>query len=59
MTVEEQRKFNKETEQQAINLVKTLKWYHANKVPSKACVLVEDILPIIIDYISKERLITY
>ena len=59
MTVEEQRKFNKETEQQAINLAKTLKWYHANKVPSKARVLVEDILPIIIDYISKERLITY
>jgi hypothetical protein len=56
MTTEELRKFNKETEQQAIELVKTLKWYQANKVPSKACVLVEDILPIIINYISKERL---
>lgn len=56
MTIEELRKFNKETEQQAIELAKTLKWYQANKAPSKACVLVEDILPIIINYISKERL---
>lgn len=57
MTAEEQRKFNKETEQQAIELLKTLKWYQANKVPSKACVLVEEILPIIINYIHKERLL--
>lgn len=56
MTKEDIRKVNKETEQQAIELVKTLKWYQASKVPSKACVLVEDILPIIINYISKERL---
>ena len=53
MNIEELRKFDKETEQQAIELVKTLKWYQANKVPAKACVLVEDILPLIINYISK------
>lgn len=56
MTTEELRKFNKETEQQAIEIVKTLKWYQTVKEPGKASVLVEDILPIIINYISKERL---
>lgn len=56
MTTEELRKFNKETEQQAIEIVKTLKWHQTVKEPGKASVLVEDILPIIINYISKERL---
>lgn len=56
MTLEEQRKFNKENEQIAQDIVGKLKWYQSSKIPNKACVLVEDILPIIVDYVSKERL---
>lgn len=56
MTPEEQRKFNKENEQLAQDIIGKLKWYQSSKIPNKACVLVEDILPIISEYISKERL---
>ena len=56
MTLEEQRKFNKENEQIAQDIVGKLKWYQSSKIPNKACVLVEDILPIIVNYVSKERL---
>lgn len=57
MNIEELRKFNKETEQLAIEMIKTLKWYQTVKEPGKASVLVEDILPIITNFISKERLL--
>ena len=56
MTLEEQRKFDKENEQLAQDIVGKLKWYQSSKIPNKACVLVEDILPIIVNYVSKERL---
>jgi len=56
MNIEELRKFNKENEQLAIEMIKTLKWYQTVKEPSKASVLVEDVLPIFTDFISKQRL---
>ena len=55
MTAEELRKFNKENEQKAIEIIKELRWYQTIKEPAKASVLVEDVLPIIIDYIARER----
>jgi ribosomal protein L22 len=56
MTEQELRIFKKENEERAIELVKSLKWYQANKAPNKASVLVEDVLPLVTDFIEKIRL---
>lgn len=56
MTEQELRIFKKENEEKAIELVKSLKWYQANKAPNKASVLVEDVLPLVTAFIEKIRL---
>lgn len=56
MTEQEFRVFKKENEERAIELVKSLKWYQANKVTNKASVLVEDVLPLVTAFIEKIRL---
>lgn len=55
MTKEELKKFDKENEQIAINTLKKLYWHQSINSPSKACVTVEDILPIIIKFIADKR----
>lgn len=52
---QEERQFNKEMEKLAEGVVKKLKWYNT-ELPSKAGVLVEDIIPIIKEYIIREEL---
>lgn len=56
MTEKELRIFKKENEDLAIELVKTLKWYQPIKLPNKASVLVEDVLPVITKFIEEKRL---
>lgn len=56
MTVEELKKFNKETEKIVLDTVKNLKWYQVKSKPSKAGILVEDIIPVLTDYVTRERL---
>lgn len=56
MTEQEFRVFKKENEERAIELVKSLKWYQANKATNKASVLVEDVLPLVTAFIEKIRL---
>ncbi len=54
MTAEELKKFNKEVEQEAIKILKDFTWYKGTD--NKAAVLVEDILPILMKFITKEKL---
>lgn len=59
MTAEELKKFNKETEKIVVDTVKGLHWYQVKSKPSKAGILVEDIIPILTDYVNRERLRQY
>lgn len=54
MTAEVLKKFNKEVEQEAIKILKDFTWYKGTD--NKAAVLVEDILPILMKFITKEKL---
>lgn len=54
MTPEEQRKIDKENQKLAEEIVAGFAWYSTYKYPNKAAVLVEDLIPVIKKYISKE-----
>ena len=56
MTEAEERQLNKECEQEAIQLIKTLRWFQVNKMPNKAVVLVEDVLPIVQAFIKEIKI---
>ena len=56
MTEAEERQLNKECEQEAIQLIKTLRWFQVNKMPNKAGVLVEDVLPIVQAFIKEIKI---
>lgn len=56
MTEAEERQLNKECEQEAIQLIKTLRWFQVNKMPNKAGVLVEDVLPIVEAFIKEIKI---
>jgi hypothetical protein len=56
MTETEERQLSKEVEQEAIQLIKTLRWYQVNKMPNKAGVLVEDILPMLQAFIKEIKI---
>ena len=56
MTEAEERQLNKECEQEAIQLIKTLRWYQVNKMPNKAGVLVEDVLPMLQAFIKEIKI---
>ena len=56
MTKAEERQLNKECEQEAIQLIKTLRWFQVNKMPNKAGVLVEDVLPVVQAFIKEIKI---
>ena len=56
MTEAEERQLNKECEQEAIQLIKTLRWFQVNKMPNKAGVLVEDVLPVVQAFIKEIKI---
>lgn len=53
---EAERQLNKKCEQEAIQLIKTLRWYQVNKMPNKAGVLVEDVLPMLQAFIKEIKI---
>ena len=53
---EAERQLNKTCEQEAIHLIKTLRWYQVNKMPNKAGVLVEDVLPMLQAFIKEIKI---
>lgn len=56
MSETEERQLNKEVEQEAIQLIKTLRWFQVNKMPNKAGVLVEDVLPMLQAFIKEIKI---
>ena len=56
MTPQQLKQFNKQNEEIAIKMLKELPWHQSSKHKNKAIVLVEDIIPILQEFIAYKRL---